>query len=77
MCTHGWDLVLVCRLSCGPAEELYMQILENLAIEAAHIDVSEEVLFAFCLCLPRQLAAQHAWCGGSCIDGNLLCMAFG
>ena len=76
MWTHGWDLVLECRLSCGPDEELYMQTLEDLAVEAARINVLEEVRPpASGLCLPGQPAALHAWCGGNCIDGYLFVMA--
>ena len=57
MCSHGWDLMLVCRLSCGPAEEFCLRKLEELAIEAAHIDISEEVSSqaSACACLGSRL----------------------
>ena len=78
--TDGCDLVLVCRLSCGPAEELYMQQLENLAIEAAATDFSEEVLSHLpaswrpCACLGSRLRCMHS-VGTAPFMATLLCMA--
>ena len=70
--------MLVCRLSCGSAEVIYMQRLEELAIEAAHINIDEEVSFpASCLCLPGQSAVLHAqrlW--HDCIDSYLLVLIY-
>ena len=70
--------MLVCRLSCGSAEVNYMQRLEDLAIEAAHINIDEEVTFlALCLCLLWQPAALHAqrfW--RDCIDSYLLVLIY-
>ena len=41
-----------------------MQKLEDVAVEAAHISIREEVTFpASCLCLPGHSAALHAMCG--------------
>ena len=43
--THGWGLVLVPRLSCGPAEEHFITRLGFIAKHAAAVDVRDEVLF--------------------------------
>ena len=62
MCSHGWDLMLVCRLSCGPAEECCLEKLEELVIEAAQIDISEEVSSQApaCACLGSRLRCIHS-----------------
>ena len=56
----GWDLVLVYRLSWGPAEERYIKDVTFIAIDAAEMDISEEVLFSTFLSVLAQAAGCNA-----------------